>query len=53
MANDSAYLLNIVKEEKEGNVVVDLPAWTALVRDAYRAYNAAIVATLRELKAKG
>ena len=53
MANDSAYLLNVVKEEKEGNVVVDLPAWTALVRDAYRAYNATIVATLKDLKAKG
>ena len=53
MANDSAYAMNVVKEEKEGNVVVDLPAWTALVRDAYHAYNATIVATLRDLKAKG
>jgi hypothetical protein len=53
MANDSAYLLSVVKEEKEGNVVVDLPRWTALVQDAYRAYNAAIVAIVKEMKAKG
>lgn len=46
MANDSAYLMNIVDEQKKGNVVVDLPKWTALVRAAYRAYNAAIVAVV-------
>lgn len=43
MANDSAYLLNIVDEQKKGNVVVDLPKWKELVRAAYRAYNGAIV----------
>lgn len=29
-----------------GDIVVDLPRWTALVQSAYRAYNAAIVANL-------
>lgn len=47
MSNDSQYLLNIVKEQKEGNVVVDLPKWTELVRAAYRAYNASIVAVVQ------
>lgn len=46
MSNDSAYLMNIVEEQKKGNVVVDLPKWTALVRAAYKAYNAAIVAVV-------
>lgn len=50
MANDSAYMMNVVKEEKAGNVAVDLPKWTALVQDAYRAYNAAIVATIKANK---
>ncbi|WP_326525381.1 hypothetical protein [Sphingomonas sp.] len=53
MANDSAYMMNVLKEQKAGNVAVDLPAWTALVKDAYRAYNASIVAILKDLKAKG
>lgn len=48
MSNDSAYLLNVVEEQKKGNVVVDLPKWTELVRAAYRAYNAAIVAVVKE-----
>lgn len=32
---------------ESGNVRVDLPRWTALVQSAYRAYNAAIVASLK------
>jgi hypothetical protein len=48
MSNDSAYALNVVEEQKKGNVVVDLPKWTVLVRAAYRAYNAGIVAVVRE-----
>lgn len=48
MSNDSAYLMNIVEEQKKGNVAVDLPKWTALVRAAYRAYNAAIVEVVRK-----
>lgn len=50
MANDSAYLLNIVDEQKKGNVVVDLPKWKELVRAAYRAYNAAIVEAISGVK---
>ena len=46
MANDSAYAMNVIDEQKKGNVVVDLPKWTALVRAAYKAYNAAIVAVV-------
>ncbi len=34
------------------NVVVDLPRWTALVKSAYRAYNAAIVANLAGARGK-
>ncbi len=50
MANDSAYLMNIVDEQKKGNVVVDLPKWTELVRAAYRAYNAAIVSAITSVR---
>jgi hypothetical protein len=38
-----------VQETARGDVVaVDPPAWEALVRDAYRAFNAAIVAEVRK-----
>lgn len=52
MANDSASAMSVVEEQKKGNVVVDPARWTALVQDAYRAYNAAIVAVVREQMAK-
>lgn len=42
-----------VDEGSQGAVRVDPAKWTALVRDAYRAYNAAIVAVVKEAKAKG
>ena len=35
-----------MKTAQAGDIVVDLPRWTALVQSAYRAYNAAIVANL-------
>jgi hypothetical protein len=32
-------------------VMIDVPVWEGLVRDAYRSYNAAIVATVRSMQA--
>jgi hypothetical protein len=39
-----------VAEQKAGNVVVDPEAWAALVRQAYKDYNAAIVAVILKEK---
>ena len=47
-SNDSGHALNRIEEQKKGNVVVDPPSWIALVRAAYRDYNAAIVAVVLE-----
>lgn len=52
-ATNGQMMMDKVREGKQGAVTVDPAKWTALVRDAYRAYNAAIVAAIREAKAKG
>ena len=48
-ATDYTYNADIA-EQKAGNVAVDLAAWTALVRQAYKDYNAAIVAVVAKEK---
>ena len=52
-ATNAALNMDRNSDSQSGAVVVDLPAWIGLVQQAYRAYNAAIVATIREMKAKG
>ena len=52
-AQNAPALMDTYSQKADGDVVVDAPAWTALVQQAYRDYNAAIVAVVREQKAKG
>ncbi|BAV65582.1 hypothetical protein [Sphingobium cloacae] len=44
MQSEGAYLE--MKQARPGDIIVDLPRWTALVQSAYRAYNASVVANL-------